>query len=153
MKKYKIPEDENSLPQNIVFEPAVAYLSSPEPSAHNFIEQSRNGVSKRRAAALAESINLSVSDLCYVLHISERTWQRYSLADKLAVELSEKVILLENLSQFGAVVLESKITFGKWLKSEIQALNFKTPLSFLDTAFGFQLVSSLLGRIEHGVYS
>lgn len=138
---------------NILFEPAVAYVTTPEPTAHLFITQSRNGVTKKRAMALAESVGLSVSDVCYILHISERTWQRYSDSDKLAVELSERVILLDSLIQFGAHVFESKTAFGKWLKSEIQAINFKTPHSFLDTAFGFQLVSSLLGRIEHGVYS
>lgn len=151
MKKYSSAGDSGF--QSMVFEPAAAYVAASEPSAEKLIRQSRSGVSKKKASELASSLGFSVSDLCYVLHISERTWQRYADSEKLSIELSEKVVMLENLSRFGASVLESKAKFGRWLKSEVQALNFKTPLSFLDTAFGFQLVGSLLGRIEHGVYS
>jgi putative toxin-antitoxin system antitoxin component (TIGR02293 family) len=151
MKKSKYTEKQTY--PSMVFEPAVAYLPAPEPSTHTFIEQSRNGVSKKRTSEIAASIGLSVADLCYILHISERTWQRYSENEKLSTELSEKVILLENLSRLGTRVFESKKAFGNWLKSDIQWLKFKTPLSYLDTAFGFQLISSLLGRIEHGIYS
>ena len=40
-----------------------------------------------------------------------------------------------------------------WLKQPNRALQGETPLSVLDTDIGSEMVTDLLGRIEHGVFS
>ncbi len=139
---------------NIASEPIVSYLiSSNTSSPQQNISKSREGIDKIRATKLAEMLNLSVSEMCVILHISERTWQRYNTNDKLSPEASEKIIMLANLALHGEGVFESLPGFYKWLKSNPEILNRETPLSYLDTAFGFQHIDNILGRIEHGVYS
>ncbi len=151
MKEYKNLEDE---PINIVSEPMVSYLvSSNTFSPQQNISKSRLGIDKIRATKLAEMLNLSIAEICSILHISERTWQRYDVSDKLSPESSEKIIMLANLAKHGEEVFNSLQGFGKWLKSTPEILNRETPLSYLDTAFGFQHIDNILGRIEHGVYS
>ncbi len=151
-KTYQTREDDETL--NVVSEPAVAYLVNPNTyTPQQSISKSRDGVSKFRALKLAEMLNLTITELCSVLHISERTLQRYHEDDKLSVESSEKIIMLANLAKHGEEVFESLRNFNKWLKSKPEILNGETPLSYLDTAFGFQHIDNILGRIEHGVYS
>ncbi len=53
----------------------------------------------------------------------------------------------------GLEVLEDKDKFIKWLKRPNIAMGGKTPLSMLDSSDGTQLVLTILGRIETGVYS
>lgn len=53
----------------------------------------------------------------------------------------------------------AKAVFGdpekawKWLNRPNRALAQKTPLEMIDTDTGFQSVLTILGRLEHGVYS
>ncbi len=151
MKEYKIIEEEQL---NIASEPIVSYLvSSNTHSPQQSINKSREGIDKIRATKLAEMLNLSIAEICAILHISERTWQRYNFNDKLSPEASEKIIMLANLAKHGEAVFESLKGFNKWLKSNPEILNRETPLSYLDTAFGFQHIDNILGRIEHGIYS
>lgn len=44
-------------------------------------------------------------------------------------------------------------TAWKWLNRPNRALVQKTPLEMIDTDTGFQSVLTILGRLEHGVYS
>lgn len=41
----------------------------------------------------------------------------------------------------------------KWLNRSNRALAHKTPLELMDTDAGFQSVVTILGRLEHGIYS
>jgi len=41
----------------------------------------------------------------------------------------------------------------RWLTEPSPALDFLTPLAMLNTEAGAQIVSEILGRIEHGVFS
>jgi putative toxin-antitoxin system antitoxin component (TIGR02293 family) len=49
--------------------------------------------------------------------------------------------------------LESEAAAAQWFKSPIQALGWATPISFARTAVGLRELESILGRIEHGVFS
>lgn len=41
---------------------------------------------------------------------------------------------------------------AKWLSKPIGALGGKSPAEYLDTEEGVELISNLLGQIQHGIY-
>ena len=87
-----------------------------------------------------------------ILHVSERTLQRYAKNNS-----SFAPINAERALQIAHLIDEGKKTFGKtelfynWLNRK--PLMLEGPLSFnsLTTTHGIQLVLTQLGRIQHGI--
>jgi putative toxin-antitoxin system antitoxin component (TIGR02293 family) len=50
-------------------------------------------------------------------------------------------------------ILEDDELTRKWLRTSIPALNHEMPLRLLDTPAGIRWVSTVLGRMEYGIYS
>jgi putative toxin-antitoxin system antitoxin component (TIGR02293 family) len=50
-------------------------------------------------------------------------------------------------------VLGARDKAGRWLQKANRALGGVAPLDLLDTDLGAEEVVTILGRIEHGVYS
>jgi putative toxin-antitoxin system antitoxin component (TIGR02293 family) len=138
---------------DIVEEPGVAYTSSEATSEMQLVEMARKGISKKALMRIAEMSNLSVSELSKLLPVSLRTIQRYSDDDLLDRAVSEHALHIAEVISHGTRVFSSLESFQRWLHSPLPALGHQTPVSFLDTGFGARMVSDLLGRIEHGVYS
>lgn len=148
-----------------VEEPAVAYgLSySPlsamiggqyeNPTDFDLLSLIRKGVSKKSLLALAKQISLTIEELAVVLHISERTLQRYTPTTLVKATHADRAIELARLYERGADVLGGEKAFNAWMRSPNHALNNEIPLNLLDTSIGFDLILQVLGRIEYGVYS
>ncbi|MBK9328190.1 MAG: DUF2384 domain-containing protein [Sphingobacteriales bacterium] len=121
--------------------------------ARLLIHKSRAGVDMARINQLAEIYNLSLKDIASILHLSERTLQRYSLSELLNPESSERALRLQRLYERGAGVFGTLDNFIEWMKSPVLIFKNEKPISFLDTIFGFELLEDELGRIEHGVFA
>lgn len=126
----------------------VAYLQQP----FHLIDLSRRGVLKKALLQLARQLSLTLQELAKVLHISERTLQRYKNDDFLSADTSEKALMLSQLYQRGVEVFGSSDNFNDWLRTPLPAFRQQAPIAFLDTTFGFQLINDELGRIEYGVF-
>src|SRR5699024_8167738 len=96
---------------------------------------------------------ITLQELAKILHISERTLQRYKDKDTLSETSSERALMLAQLLQRGIEVRGSAENFQDWLRTPLPAFQQDPPLQYLDTSFGFQLVSDELGRIGHGVFA
>jgi putative toxin-antitoxin system antitoxin component (TIGR02293 family) len=138
---------------DIVQEPGVAYAASESSPEMQLVEMARHGISKKALLRIAEMSNLSISELTKLLPVSLRTIQRYSDDDLLDRAVSEHALNIAEVISHGTRVFGSLESFQRWLHSPLPALGNQTPVSFLDTGFGARMVSDLLGRIEHGVYS
>lgn len=148
-----------------VEEPAVAYgigfspLSAmiggqyTNPTDFDLLSLIRKGVSKKSLLALAKQISLTIEELAVVLHISERTLQRYTPTTLVKAAHTDRAIELARLYERGAEVMGGAKEFNTWMRSPNHALNQEIPLNLLDTSIGFDLVLQTLGRIEYGVYS
>ena len=147
LKGYRVQE--NAL--MIVEEPSGTYVMGN--GYFDFIQLSRSGIIKRALINLGKQISFSLSELSQVLHVSERTLQRYSDDAKLSADTSERAILLSQLYQRGAEVFGHLADFKEWMRTPLPAFNYQTPISLLDTTFGFQLIQDELGRIEHGIFA
>jgi putative toxin-antitoxin system antitoxin component (TIGR02293 family) len=101
---------------------------------------------------IADKTPFTQTEWASILHVSERTLQRYAKNNG-----SFAPINAERALQIAHVINEGKKTFGKtelfynWLKRKPVML--EGPLSFesLTTTNGIQMVLTQLGRIQHGI--
>ncbi|NQY07075.1 MAG: DUF2384 domain-containing protein [Flavobacteriaceae bacterium] len=128
-------------------------LDIPLHDVYDFIELSRNGINKRNLLFLIKKIDFDLKQLADVLHVSERTLQRYTPSKKLSSEASEKAIQLARLYCRGEEVFGDLEQFKKWMQYPNMALGNKEPKYLLDTTFGFQLLNEELIKIEYGIFS
>ena len=71
----------------------------------------------------------------------------------LPADESDRLLRLKRIAAEAARVLGSQESAARWLHAPNRAIRNQTPLSLLETDIGAQQVESLLGRIEHGVFS
>ena len=155
--------------KNVVNEPAVAYLTNPSAmpfynllgnikdnrsfTEFDFISLARKGFPKQSLLSLSKRISLSIQELCVIMHISERTLQRYDDNAVIKSEYAEKAVELARLYTRGEEVFGSIDKFKLWMKMPGYVFNGESPVSMLDTSAGFDLVFKELGRIEHGIFA
>lgn len=89
-----------------------------------------------------------------MLHISERTLQRYAKSNG-----SFAAINAERAMQINKVIREGKAAFGKtenfyqWLKERPSTLEGTLSLESLQSYDGIEKVLTALGRIQHGIFA
>ncbi|ASU33483.1 toxin-antitoxin system antitoxin component, TIGR02293 family, putative [Mucilaginibacter xinganensis] len=119
----------------------------------DLIHIARKGFSKRTLLALAKKVSLNIQELANILHISERTLQRYDDDVIIKTEYAEKAVELARLYTRGEEVFGSVDKFKVWIKAPSIVFNGEAPVSMLDTSAGFNMVFTELGRIEHGIFA
>ena len=164
MSHKKKPETEN-----VLREPMVAYgMQNAMPSVFemlggskslNFssgfdiITLARRGFSKSVLLSFAKKISLNIQELAGILHISERTLQRYEDDAIIKTEYAEKAVELARLYTRGEEVFGSMDKFKIWIKTPSIIFRGEAPVTILDTSAGFDIVFKELGRIEHGIFA
>lgn len=146
-KNYTSTEDEDL--NFILSEPAGAYARS----FFDLIDISRKGIRKKTLSLLAQKLSFTMHEISRILHVSERTLQRYKSDERLSSDSSEKVLMLANIYERGLDVFGSMENFTDWLRTPLSAFNGQKPIELLDTSFGFQLIQDELVRIEHGIFA
>ncbi|MCD8740310.1 DUF2384 domain-containing protein [Mucilaginibacter roseus] len=153
--------------KNELNEPMVAYLPTPTPyynllgsskslkfnTEFDIITLARQGFPKHVLLSLAKKISLTIQELANILHISERTLQRYEDDAIIKKEYAEKAVELARLYKRGEDVFGSADKFRQWVKTPSYVFKGETPVSLLDTSAGFDMVFRELGRIEHGIFA
>ena len=101
---------------------------------------------------IADKIAFTQIEWASMLHVSERTLQRYAKNNS-----SFAPINAERALQIAQVIEEGKKTFGKtelfynWLKKKPLMLEGSLSFESLTTTHGIQLVLTQLGSIQHGI--
>ncbi len=122
-------------------------------SDFDILKSAREGFSKHVLMALAKKISLTLQEFANIMHISERTLQRYDDNDIIKTEYAEKAVELARLYTRGEEVFGSLDKFKIWMKTPIHVFRGEAPVSLLDTSIGFDMVFKELGRIEHGIFA
>jgi putative toxin-antitoxin system antitoxin component (TIGR02293 family) len=122
-------------------------------SDYDVLQVSRNGLPKNILVTLAQKISITIQELANIMHISERTLQRYEDNAIVKSEYAEKAVELARLYVRGGEVFGSIDKFKLWMKTPLIVFKGETPLSLLDTSAGFNIVFRELGRIEHGIFA
>jgi len=128
------------------------YSSADDRDILFLIKKSREGMKYAAFAKFQNDITLKSSDWSNILHLSERTLQRYKKEKiNFAPIYSEKIIEIRLLFNKGIDVFGNKENFTQWLNSKNIALGGIQPISLLDNTFGIMLIKDQLTRIEHGI--
>jgi putative toxin-antitoxin system antitoxin component (TIGR02293 family) len=156
--------------ENYVNEPMAVYITQSKGSLFNglfagsarqfqsatdfdILQLTRNGLQKSLLLSLAKKISLTIQELADIMHISERTLQRYDDDAIIKTEYAEKAVELARLYTRGEDVFGSLDKFKTWMKTPLHVFKGETPVSLLDTSVGFDIVFKELGRIEHGIFA
>jgi putative toxin-antitoxin system antitoxin component (TIGR02293 family) len=103
---------------------------------------------------VADKIPFSLAEWATILHVSERTLQRYAKKNSSFAPInSERIALIEKVLQ------QAKLTFGKtekfyeWIRRNPYMLEGNLSIHSLSTFEGIQNVLTQLGRIQHGIFA
>lgn len=127
--------------ENIVNEPAIKY------------QKAIKGISKSDFLTIVASTGMNLTQFSSLLPVSKRTIEKTKDQELLSPVVSDRVLQIASLYQFGSNVFGNTQKFQEWLQSSLIALGGKTPLEFINNDTGISMINDLLGRIEHGVYS
>ena len=133
----KIMEDSH----NYLNDPAVRYMKANE------------GITKSDFISIASMTGLNLTEFSSLLPVSKRTIEKVKDTELLSPQVSDRVLQILSLYQHGANVLGDIPSFKDWLSFPLMALGGEKPMNFINNDTGISIVSDLLGRVEHGVYS
>ena len=125
-------------------EPAAIYLSSAKVGAF----------STHQFEVLNQKLSFTQPEWAAILHISDRTLQRYLKEGKPFEGLhAEHLYQIDALADIGVSVFESGASFEEWLRAPKYILGKEIGFEALQSFGGVQLIADELGRMEYGVYS
>lgn len=134
-------------PKNMVEEPLGAYRSVRAiPSLKDF--------DYHEFKKISDKAPFTQSEWAHILHLSERTLQRYAKDNGVFAPMNAERVL-----QIAKVLEQGKITFGKvenfyhWLKEEPFMLEGQLSLESLTSYEGIEKVLTQLMRIQHGNFA
>lgn len=147
-----ISKDRSSQATKIIKQSDYAHLIGLK-SNFEKMEQVRSGISKSVLVEIKNRINIDYDSLSIIIGTTKTTIHNKKNDEKFSSTVSEKIVALFDLYEFGYSVFEDKLNFEKWIQTSNRALDNKRPIELLDTIFGIDEVKNIIGRIEHGVYS
>ncbi len=101
---------------------------------------------------IADKVPFTQAEWAALLHISERTLQRYAKNNgSFAAINAERAMQIDSLIKRGKEVFGTVDMFCNWLRSNPPMLEGRLSLDSLTTAQGINMVLIQLGRIEHGI--
>ena len=163
MKKYQLKEETSSS----IVETKASYPAPSHPALKvilgsradignaqdmDLVNLTREGVTRNVMYSVARYMGITLEEMAALLHTSYRNLVRKDGNDHLDPLKSNRIIELAKFAQYGVEVFESHENFKHWLRSKVMSLQFKTPLDYLDTTFGMNHLTNLLGRIQYGLY-
>ncbi|MBP8994052.1 MAG: DUF2384 domain-containing protein [Bacteroidales bacterium] len=137
---------------NEILEKKISYDSVDDKDIFYIIDIVRNGIKYDTFSNLLQNIPLNLSEWSYILHLSERTIQRYKRERRtFNLPQSERIIQIFHLYQLGINVFGNKSKFNMWIESENLALGKVKPKELLDNTFGINMLKDELIRIQQGI--
>jgi len=103
--------------------------------------------------ALREQLDIPLDRLTQFLGLARATVHRRKVSGHLNADESDKVLRFARLLGQAAKVFGGIAGAREWLRAPQYGLGGAVPLAFAGTEVGAREVESLIGRIDHGVYS
>ena len=133
----------------------IGFIFPKQPTHHqesDLIPIIRKGLSKKNLDHLMATTGLDLETMASILHISARTFHRYTAATTLNPEISERIFEIARLYTRGEEVFGDLPSFKTWMTYPSRSLGSKFPKELLDTSLGIKLLEDELIRIEQGIY-
>lgn len=122
-------------------------------SAFVYLKVLKEGLHRNSVNSFIKHSSLTRKQVSKLIHVSERTLQRYSPDKTIDINSSERLIELTRLFHKGINVFNEKEKFIVWLNRPNKSLANSKPLDLIETSIGIDLVMDELLRIEYGVFS
>lgn len=113
----------------------------------------RSGLPPSTVKEMAAALGVSQDRMAQILALSKRTFARRRTQARLTAAESDRLYRLARITARAGEVLGSTEKAARWLQKPNRALGGEIPIGLLDTDLGAGMVGTVLGRIEHGVYS
>jgi len=103
---------------------------------------------------IADKAPFTQSEWASILHISERTLQRYAKNNgSFAAINAERALQIENVLKEGTFTFSKVENFYNWLKRKPYMLGGNLSIESLTSASGIERVLTQLHRIQHGLFA
>ena len=103
---------------------------------------------------IADKVPFTQKEWSDILHISERTIQRYAKDDgSFTFNVIDRILQIDKVIKKGAEVFGAPEKFIGWLRTEPFMLEGKLSMQSLSDFEGITRVLTQLGRIEHGLFT
>ncbi|HMC86338.1 MAG TPA: antitoxin Xre-like helix-turn-helix domain-containing protein [Chitinophagaceae bacterium] len=101
---------------------------------------------------IADNVPFTQKEWSDILHISERTLQRYSKDNSVFnFSVADRILQVDKVIKKGVHVFGSIDKFINWIRDNPYMLEGRLSLNSLASIDGIQGVLTQLGRIEHGI--
>ena len=108
----------------------------------------------RKLKRIIETVPFTQVEWANMLHLSERTLQRYAKNNSSFEGIySDRILLLQEMINLGLETFSDSHTFYKWLKKEKLILGQRVNFESLHSERGIQEVIDQINRIQYGVYT
>ncbi|HWZ17094.1 MAG TPA: antitoxin Xre/MbcA/ParS toxin-binding domain-containing protein [Mucilaginibacter sp.] len=129
-------------------------LTKPIQSEFDLISLSNEGITKASLDALIGHLGISKKAFSEnILDASVKTLERKKSTDKLDKRTSSHVIEIAKVADRAFSVFGDEEKVKRWLNAPNRALNNVKPIDLFYIPTGLAMVTTILGRIEEGVYS
>jgi putative toxin-antitoxin system antitoxin component (TIGR02293 family) len=103
---------------------------------------------------IADKVPFTLQEWSQILHISERTLQRYAKANSnFPFSVVDRILQIDKVIKRGMEVFGNLDKFISWLRNNPYMLEGRLSLQSLRSIEGINLVLTQLGRIEHGLFA
>jgi putative toxin-antitoxin system antitoxin component (TIGR02293 family) len=147
-KKKTILKNQSEIPPMQLSEPEAVYHRQlkAQPSLKDF--------SYSEFKKIADKTPFTQAEWASILHVSERTLQRYAKSNSYFAPINaERALQIANVLKRAKDVLGKIDNFYTWIKRKPQALEGELSFDSLTTADGINKILIQLGRIEHGLFA
>jgi len=146
MKKNKKYTEKEEKPMMAEEPMAIYELKKNVPSLKNF---TFNDFKK-----IADKVDFTQKEWSDILHISERTLQRYAHNNGFFnTGVIDRILQINKVFERGKEVFGSYERFNLWLRDSPYMLEGRLSIHSLASFEGINLVLTQIGRIEHGIFA
>jgi putative toxin-antitoxin system antitoxin component (TIGR02293 family) len=129
-------------------------ITNPIRNDLDIISLSNEGITKASLEALISHLGISKKAFSEnILDTPVKTLERKKSTDKLSKHTSSIVIEIAKVVEHAFAVFENEEKVKSWLNYPNRALNSMKPIDLFYLPTGLNMVDTILGRIEEGVYS
>ncbi len=129
-------------------------IDKPTDTDFDLISLSNDGLTKASLDALTGYLGISKKTFAeHILDASVKTFERKKSTDKLDRHTSSLVIEIAKVVEHAFAVFENEEKVRLWLNYPNRTLNNTKPIDLFYMPTGLNMVNTILGRIEDGVYS
>ena len=101
---------------------------------------------------IADKVPFTQKEWADILHISERTLQRYAKDDgNFNFSVTDRILQIDKVIKRGTEVFGNIDKFISWLKSSPHMLEGRLSVQSFGSFEGISMILTQLGRIEHGI--